>query len=98
MWPIWIILHVIWLCDFDVILNQTATKFQHTYLFDPTKLSFILQFYDVKAYLWSAASRGHGGGFLWRPGMYPQLLKPLTYSKPYSEMFELLDAARLALW
>ena len=98
MWPIRIISHVIWSCDLDVIPNQTATKFQHTYLVDPTKLLLMLQFYDVKAYLWSAASWGHGSSFLWRPGMYPQLLKPLTSSKPYGEMSELLDTAGSALW
>ena len=55
---------------------EHTTKIQHTYSVDPTKLSLMFQFYDVRAYLWSASSRGHGGGFLWRQGKRPQLLKP----------------------
>ena len=51
--------------------NQTATKFLHTHFVDPIKLLLTLQFYDVRAYLWSASSRGHGGGFLWRQGKRP---------------------------
>ena len=51
--------------------NRTATKFLHTHFVDPMKLSLTLQFYDVRAYLWSASSRGHGGGFLWRQGKRP---------------------------
>ena len=64
MWHTRIILHMIWLCNLEVIPNQTATKFQHTYLVNPTKLLFMLQSYDVKAYLWFVASQSHGGGFL----------------------------------
>ena len=36
-----------------------------TYSVSPTKLSLMLQFYDVRAYLWSASRRG-SGGFSWR--------------------------------
>ncbi len=62
---------------------QLSRDWVPTYLsipFDPMKLSFMLQFYDVRTYLWSATSRGHGGGFLWRWEKRPQLLKSLTYS------------------
>ena len=84
--------------------NQTATKFQYTYLFrwsyEAIAYASILW---CQAYLWFAAIRGHGGGFLWRSRMRPQLLKPLTYSKPSwcawsGEMSEPLDAAGSALW
>ena len=58
----------------------------------------MLQFHDIKAYLWSAARWSHGGGFLWGLEMCPQLLKPLTYLKPFGKMSEPLDIAELALW
>ena len=58
------ILHMIWSGDHDAIPHQTATKFQHIYLVDPTELLLIIQFYDIKAYLRSATSQGHDGGFL----------------------------------
>ena len=89
---------MIWSCDLNIILKQTATKFQYKYLVDPIKLLLMLQFYDVKAYLWFAASWDHGGGFLWKLGMCPQLLKPLTYLKPNGKMSEPLDIAGLAFW
>ena len=36
-----------------------------TYSVSPTKLSLMPQFYDVRAYLWSASRRG-SGGFPWK--------------------------------
>ena len=54
-----------------------------------------LCFYDVRAYLWSASSRGHGGGFLWSWDLQKatDLLEVL-----FDKVLKPLDAVGSALW
>ena len=97
MWPN----HVIY--SNHIVCDLVMWSWYHSYLnrdqvLTYMKVSLILQFYNVKAYLWSTTSRGHGDGFQWKLGICSQLLKPLIYSKPYSKISKPLDVAGSALW